>query len=92
MKERESKQLDSQIEQAWVCELTNVRQALLARYMKKYGTFSNGPYTQPNVATKIGVSKVALWNWENGISMPNTLNRFQRWAKALGRELILELR
>lgn len=37
------------------------------------------------LAAQIGVSKVALWNWENGVRQPN-VPHYAAWRAALGME------
>jgi transcriptional regulator with XRE-family HTH domain len=39
---------------------------------------------QQDVADRLGVSRVAVWNWENCITFPQSLANLQRWAAVLG--------
>lgn len=47
---------------------------------------------QKQVAARIGVTRQALCQWENGTSWPVTFSRWQRWASAVRLDLIIEVR
>jgi len=48
-------------------------------------------YTLKRVGEKVGVSKVAVFRWEESTACPMTLGLWQRWARALGGKLKIEL-
>ena len=47
--------------------------------------------TQEDLAGWMGVSKVTIWNWENGERFPTSLATLRRWASAVGDKLEIKL-
>lgn len=45
---------------------------------------------QGDVAARIGVTRQALCQWEQGTSWPITFSRWQRWASAVSMDLTIE--
>jgi len=50
------------------------------------------PMKQYEAAERIGISPAALSMWEAHIHGPDRLSKWQAWARALGCELVIELR
>ncbi len=43
------------------------------------------------LAERLGVSRVTIWNWENGATFPLALVMLRRWADAVGAKLEIKL-
>ena len=48
--------------------------------------------TQIAIAKRIGMSKVAICQWEKQSSLPDRLSKWQAWFRAIGLVLSLEVR
>ncbi len=46
---------------------------------------------QKDLAFRVGVSRIAIWNWESGISFPQSLANLRKWAEAVGAKLEIKL-
>ncbi len=46
---------------------------------------------QKDLAYRVGVSGVAVWNWENGIAFPQALANLRKWAEAVGAKLEIKI-
>ncbi len=44
-----------------------------------------------DLAERLGVSHVTIWNWENCIRFPLALSMLRRWADAVGARLEIKL-
>ena len=47
--------------------------------------------TQEEMAERLGVSYVTIWNWENGVTFPPALATLRRWASLVGAKLEIKL-
>ena len=48
--------------------------------------------SQEDLGERLGVTAVAVQAWEVGRAKPHSLRQMQRWARAVGRRLVIELR
>ncbi len=44
-----------------------------------------------DLAYRVGVSRVAIWNWENGVAFPLSLANLRKWAESVGAKLEIKL-
>ena len=44
-----------------------------------------------DLAERLGVSRVTIWNWENGVKFPLSLFTLRGWAEAVGAKLEIKL-
>ena len=49
-------------------------------------------FDQASIARAIPAHATSVYQWENGVCYPGTFKTWQRWAAALGLELVVELR
>ena len=59
---------------------------------RESGFWGGDPWTQKNVARRIGVHAGTLSLWESGLRRPGAFILFERWAKVLGAEFSVELK
>lgn len=62
-------------------ELRSLRRA------KQNGHAIGSLYTIRSVASQIGVSHVVLYQWEEQITTPGSLDKLRKWCQVLGRDL-----
>lgn len=55
---------------------------MLSDKMRAYREAAEPPVSQAELASRIGVSRQALWNWENGFNIPSLPN-LRAWGAAL---------
>ncbi len=72
--------------------LAALRRRKWAAAVREYGVQGGSPYTQKNIARRIGVTAGTLSFWESGWRRPQEFVLFQRWAKILGAEFSVELK
>lgn len=46
---------------------------------------------QKDLAYRVGVSRVAVWNWENGCTFPQSLANLRKWVEAVGAKLEIKI-
>ena len=44
-----------------------------------------------DLAYSVGVCRVAIWNWENGIAFPQSLANLRKWVEAVGAKLEIKI-
>ncbi len=47
--------------------------------------------SQDDLAERLSMSRVTIWNWENGATFPAGLSLLRRWASAVGARLEIKL-
>ncbi len=47
--------------------------------------------SQEDLAERLSVSRITIWNWENGATFPTGLSLLRRWAGLVGAKLEIKL-
>jgi DNA-binding XRE family transcriptional regulator len=55
--------------------------------LRKLNGSGNRAFSQISIASKIGISKATLSQWESGYCLPRTLDKLSRWCNALGKDI-----
>ena len=68
----------------------NARDLALAAELRRIRLERGIP--QKLIAARVGVTRATISFWETGKNRPSTLTDLGRWARAVGKRLVIELR